>query len=367
MQQDNESVVRFLLEESRAQAREHGNKQALGLVLCFLGQAAIEQGEYAQARSLLEESLALFREQHKAEDIPWALLYLGHVLFAQGNAAYAFTLVENSLHLFREIQMHVGVISALSLLGRLAFAQNEMTQAQTWLEEALALSRAREILEPAAYVLSQLACIAFLQGNQATAVAWWEESLALLQQGGYDEILRLCLQQAGSVMAQQGEVIWAARLWGAADALAEGTGRRSPFLSRAKRTDAEQATYEHQVSASRTCLGKHAFAKAWEEGSRMTPEQALAAQGKALISPPSSPEGESKEQEPATSIAWHELTARELEVLRLVAQGLSDAQIAESLVISSRTVHAHLRSIYGKLNISSRHTATRYVFKHHLI
>jgi len=54
------------------------------------------------------------------------------------------------------------------------------------------------------------------------------------------------------------------------------------------------------------------------------------------------------------------LTTREVEVLRLVAQGLSDVQVAEQLVISPRTVHAHLSSIYSKLDITSRSAATRY-------
>ncbi len=56
----------------------------------------------------------------------------------------------------------------------------------------------------------------------------------------------------------------------------------------------------------------------------------------------------------------NDLTPRELQVLRLVAQGLTDAQIAEELVISRRTVNAHLTSIYRKINVSSRSAATRY-------
>jgi DNA-binding CsgD family transcriptional regulator len=53
------------------------------------------------------------------------------------------------------------------------------------------------------------------------------------------------------------------------------------------------------------------------------------------------------------------LTLREVEVLRLVAQGLTDGAIAERLFISPRTVSQHLRSIYGKLAVSSRAAATR--------
>ena len=61
------------------------------------------------------------------------------------------------------------------------------------------------------------------------------------------------------------------------------------------------------------------------------------------------------------------LTAREVEVLRLVAQGLSDAQVAEQLVISSRTVNWHLTSIYSKLGVSSRAAATRYALEHQVV
>ena len=61
------------------------------------------------------------------------------------------------------------------------------------------------------------------------------------------------------------------------------------------------------------------------------------------------------------------LTAREVEVLRLVAQGLTNDQVAEQLVISSRTVNTHLTSIYGKIHVSSRSAATRYAIEHNLV
>ena len=61
------------------------------------------------------------------------------------------------------------------------------------------------------------------------------------------------------------------------------------------------------------------------------------------------------------------LTARELEVLRLVAQGLSDREAAQQLVVSPRTINAHLTSIYSKLGVSSRAAATRFALDHHLV
>ena len=61
------------------------------------------------------------------------------------------------------------------------------------------------------------------------------------------------------------------------------------------------------------------------------------------------------------------LSLREIEVLALVATGLTDAQIAEQLVVSIRTVHAHLRSIYRKLQVHTRSAATRYALEHDLV
>ncbi|HET7034567.1 MAG TPA: LuxR C-terminal-related transcriptional regulator, partial [Thermomicrobiaceae bacterium] len=61
------------------------------------------------------------------------------------------------------------------------------------------------------------------------------------------------------------------------------------------------------------------------------------------------------------------LSAREVEVLRLVAQGLTDARIAEQLFVSRRTVSSHLVSIYNKLGVSSRAAATRFAVEQQLL
>jgi len=60
------------------------------------------------------------------------------------------------------------------------------------------------------------------------------------------------------------------------------------------------------------------------------------------------------------------LTLREVEILRLVAAGMTNRQTAERLGLSIRTVDAHLRSIYAKLGIKSRSAATRYAVEHKL-
>jgi DNA-binding CsgD family transcriptional regulator len=163
------------------------------------------------------------------------------------------------------------------------------------------------------------------------------------------------LEGLAGVVVVQAEPVWAARLWGAAEALRETIGAPIPPI--------ERAAYERMTGVARAHLGEKAFAAAWAEGQLLTPEQALAAQGPTMSSAPSHSTPQIKP--PPTHPSG--LTAREVEVLCLVAQGLTDAQIAEQLVISPRTVNTHLTSIYGKIQVSSRSGATRYAIEHHLV
>ncbi len=73
-----------------------------------------------------------------------------------------------------------------------------------------------------------------------------------------------------------------------------------------------------------------------------------------------------KTTEPLFPPAYEALTAREVEVLRLLAMGLSNSQIALRLILSPHTVNGHIQSIYGKLGLNSRSAATRYALEHHL-
>ena len=116
-----------------------------------------------------------------------------------------------------------------------------------------------------------------------------------------------------------------------------------------------RVTYERDAAALRTYLGEEAYLQARNEGSRMTPEQALT-----LREP-------SPETLKGLPIYPDELTEREVEVLRLVANGLTDAQVAERLIISPRTVQGHLRSIYSKIQVNSRGAATRYAIERKLL
>ena len=70
--------------------------------------------------------------------------------------------------------------------------------------------------------------------------------------------------------------------------------------------------------------------------------------------------------EPLFPPAYEELTAREIEVLRLLATGISNKQIAGRLVLSPHTVNGYIHSVFGKLAVNSRSAATRYALEHQL-
>ena len=152
---------------------------------------------------------------------------------------------------------------------------------------------------------------------------------------------------------------WAARLWGAAEAVRPGSFASLPQTIR---TSLERAQAE-----ARTQLGAEGFAVAMAEGRTMTPEQARSAQGPVV--PTGAQVVKQAEAHPTKQSPTYPagLTTREVEILRLVAQGLTDTQVAEQLVISPRTVNWHLTSIYSKLQVSSRSAATRYAMEHHLV
>ncbi len=187
------------------------------------------------------------------------------------------------------------------------------------------------------------------------ARALFEESLSVAREIGDKLNSTFYLEGLASVVAAQGEPVWAARLWGAAEARRESMG--VPI------SPVERTAYERTVERVRAQLGEKAFATAWAEGRSMTLEQVLVTRG------PTTMPSETQQAPPAKSFPTYPdgLTAREVEVLHLLAQGLTDAQIAEQLIISPRTVNTHLTSIYGKIQVSSRSAATRYAIEHHLV
>ncbi len=354
-----------LMEEALVLRREVGHKYGVGESLFYLALLASNQGEYSRGRALAEEGLALFREIGDKRGIAWSLLLLAGALFSsQGDQVNVRSLLEESLALCKELREKGCMAHALGILGQVILEQDDATTARALSEESLALYR--EIGDRWGIIqsLCLLAQVEVRQDRQVAARARYEESLVLCKEAGDKRSTATCLEGLANVVAAQGESAWAARLWGAAESLRTMIGAQSKQggLFWMAPPPAWHATYERSVTAARAHLGENAFAACWAEGRAMTPEQALAAHGPATISTPT-PAGSLST--PPTYPAG--LTAREVEVLRLVAQGLTDAQVAEHLIISPRTVNWHLTSIYSKLGVSSRSAATRYTIDHQLV
>jgi len=346
------------LEEANAIFKHVGDPWKQGQCLTDLARIATVQGEYDRAYALLEESLALYQALGDQLYIAWVLHLLACMLFeSQRDLTRASALAEQSLALNREANAIACSTDPLWLLAEIYLAQGEQTRARERAEECVAICRELGAGWGIAIAFMSLARILASQGDYATARTLYQESLPLLHTIGNKVFIAACLEGLGAVVTTQGTTDaslagarWAAQLWGAAEALRQHIGAPLPPVYR--------ADYERSVAAARAHLGEKPFTAAWALGRTMTPEQALATEGQPLLPTLSA--------RPATT-SPEGLTAREVEVLRLLAQGLTDAQIAEQLVLSLHTVHAHLRSIYSKLGVTSRSAATRYAFEHQLM
>jgi predicted ATPase/DNA-binding CsgD family transcriptional regulator len=390
--------VSALCGESLSLFRALGDRQGSAASLTRLGQVAMLLGGYTEARSLLEEAVTLYREADDKNDITLTQVVLSSVFLFLGEYERARALAEEAAELVREGGDSWDIANFNWNLAMVMLFLADLTRAQVLLDEGLALARREGYKEALANSLYASGLVAQLQGDNATArarfqeslvlsrelgdgqlvanslagLAWdslahgdyaaaralFEESLALYQAMGNQWFIAQCLVGFAFLAAAQEAWIWAARLLGAAEALCEAThGALHPAV---------HALQESTSAAASAQLGEEVFTAAWAEGRTMTPEQALAAQGP-LTTPTTAPAGPSSTSHaPKALLSPDGLTAREVEVLRLVAQGLTNAQIAEQLIVSPHTVHAHVRSIHSKLGVTSRSALTRYAFEHHL-
>ena len=346
-----------LLRESLALHRELGNRRSAAATLIWLGWLATFQGDYARATALLDEGLVLGRALGHRGQIALALDRLGAVACGQGDDARAARLYEESLALRREQGDKEGSAAALHGLGSVARHQGDYARARTLLNESLTLYRAQGdragVSGGSSGVLGSLGLLALDQGEYPQAAACFAESLAVRSEVGDKQGVASCLEGLAAVAGARGQGARAARLYGAAAALRATIGAPLP--------PGDRPGHERHLAAARAGVDEAAWAAAWAEGAAMPLEQAVADARQATRIATAQPAGV-----PARPTYPAGLTAREAEVLRLLAQGLPDAQIAERLYVSLHTVKSHLRAIYAKLGVPSRSAATRFALEHGL-
>jgi predicted ATPase/DNA-binding CsgD family transcriptional regulator len=361
--QDDSETARRLAEESLELSRELAEKQQTGYALYILGRLARIEGNYVDAATSYEESLSLFCELKLKHDIALVLSDLGLTVLFLGEYERATALCEESLALSRELGDLRGIASWLANLSMILLARGDDQRARTLCEESLAIRKTLGYKGGCAHTLAILGRIALGQGDLGRAIACYTESLTLRQETGEKEGIATVLEGLAAVAGKQGRFASAARLFGAAEALRTLLG--TPL------TPIDRTYYRQAIAAIRAQLDEPTFLNAWTEGRALSFEEAIAqaVRGNAREHTPPAP-SPAAVAVPSTSPTRRNpfgLTAREIDVLRLVTRGLTTTQIAEQLVISPRTADAHLRSIYSKLEVSSRAAATRSAIEHQLI
>ncbi|MDQ2903056.1 MAG: LuxR C-terminal-related transcriptional regulator [Chloroflexota bacterium] len=357
LKQSNHEPGAALALEAVVLQRELEEARRLARSLYLLGVIAWIIGDFAMARLYTEEGLVRARDPAEKVTLAYLVDLSGQIALDQGEISSARTLLEEGLMLHREAGDIRGSLNALFFLERTLLALSEVTQARACAEEQFALSKALGFRPGMAGALIFLGRLALEEGNAATASGLFEESLVFLREMNENVPLAVAtnLQGIGVTLASQGRLAEAVRLWGAAAALVAFLPEERALVARAR-----TAVYAE--------LSEEAFTVAWAEGQALTLEQALVAiEHIARSSQPLAQATRSARRAYHLLPSSHDLTEREGEVLRLVARGLTDAQVADALVISPRTVNAHLRSIYSKLGIASRHAATLFALEHHLI
>jgi len=323
-----------MVDEELSLCRQLGDQQGVAHTLIGFAGTIAQQGDYPRAQSMAEESLAICRANGDTWRAASNLLLLGRIASAQVEHARAQQLLEESQVLYRELGYAGDMAWPLIYLARNAIAESKHRQARSWLEEAQALFREAGNRMGCAHALSLLGQEALEEGELVRAYDLLTECHLLNQETGNRRNIAHSLFLLASVIAQQGDYSRATALY-----------EQSLTLAR---------TLKHQRLIASCMEGLAAIEVAQEQAAR------AGMPGGAMKTPPAS----SIRRRTPNNLAG--LTAREVEVLHLVAQGLSDIQIADQLIVSPRTITTHLTSIYNKLGVNSRTAAVHFAAEHHL-
>ncbi len=351
--------ARPLYEAALAIRRELGNKRGIADSLNGLGLLAGYAGDYERARTLHGEARALRHEMGDKRGVAVSLNNLGDVSLDEGDYAGARALHEEALTLYRAVGDTGNVAYAYANLGRVATAQGDEAVARPLFEESLRRFRAVGDKTGLAYALHNLGLVAHRQGDNRRAVEHYVEALTLRREVEDRRGIAECLEGLAAVALAGSEPARGARLLGAAEALRHAISAPVPPTDR--------AAHARSVAATRARLGPAAATAARTAGRSLTLEAALA---EAFAAASAAQDEAASAPVPAATATASTLPAgiseREAEVLRLLATGLTNAQIADRLFISPRTVNAHLHRIYAKLDVPSRAAAIRFALDHGL-
>jgi predicted ATPase/DNA-binding CsgD family transcriptional regulator len=312
-------------------------------------------GDYDRAITLLEEGVALFKELGDSDEAAISLAYLGMTAVRQADTKRVFALREEADALRQEPALgRQALAELLFFLAAASSNEGDHRQAMAFFEESLAVFRDLEDARGISRCLISFGMVSIMAHDYESTESVVRPGLKSAREIGDKPGTSFALLVAAAVAGVRGDPARAAKLWGTAEALREAIGLS---MGHQDRVDYD---YEGRVATARAQLEEAAWQSAWNEGRRMSPEQAIEY---ALVVEAAQQEGDTSASPEAYPAG---LSAREVDVLKLVARGLTNARIARELFISPNTVNRHLNSIYRKLGVTSRAAATRFASEHHL-
>jgi predicted ATPase/class 3 adenylate cyclase/DNA-binding CsgD family transcriptional regulator len=346
---------------SRMLTRSPARTPIRAMALNCAGFLALRQNDHVAARPLLEEALQIWREVDDKRGLAIALRSLGVVEHQQQHFDRAGSLLRQSLDLLREMDDPRNETQAHMFLADLERDRGELAEAAAGYGRAHEIAARHGDSHGVAYALRGLGHVARLRGEYARARELIRESLCLLRELRDRRCIPLCLEGLACMTSGPGWAERATRLLGAARAIQQTTGAPAP--------PAELADFRRTEADARATLGGEQFKTLWQAGAALTLDEAV---GYALAEHDTSGRADAGltavQAVPGTGRV--PLSAREREVVELIAAGLSNRQIADRLVLSVRTVERHIENVYNRLGISGkagRAIVTAYALRHHLV
>jgi predicted ATPase/DNA-binding CsgD family transcriptional regulator len=351
---DGYAIAKDYCQEALAIADAASDEHLLAGLLYEYAWVSLSLGEKDAARPLIERGLGVARHLGEPDRVGRLLDARSYAAYLDGDDAGAARDAAEALGLFRQAGDRLQAGSTLGNLGNFKLSAGDVEAARRHLAEALEIARMLNARSDIVYGTFNLGLAEYISGSPGTAEALFSESLDLARRMGMK--LNMAYALIGLALAGRGgaDPGWSARLHGAADqALADLGHTIEPLEGRLADLDRQRlraamgdGAFETQYAAGRALDSARAPHQALQEvqAGRKAPSAGVWA----LVSEP----GAAVPDEAVTV-----LTSRELEVLKLVAQGLSNPDIARRLVLSEHTVHRHLANILRKLGLSSRAAA----------
>ncbi|MFN8540248.1 MAG: tetratricopeptide repeat protein [Thermomicrobiales bacterium] len=350
------AAARALFQECLDRSREAEQPETIVESLFQLGTIDKAQGHYEVAAARLEEALALADRWHIPRDFAQITAQLGGIALDQGRFQAAWEHFEAALAIHRRLGDLQRIARMQHYLGQHAYLQGDLPRARALLEEALAGFEAVRFPTGQTDAQRDLGHVAVAQGDLAAARAAFQACLAALDVS-FRHLLPHTLEGVAQLAAAQGAPAPALALLDAAAALRAADGTPVP------------PAWAQSLAATRAAALARLHATGdTPPGAPPLPLAGALALARSVVAGPDTPSAAPTPPPAAPRPPGHQrlpggLTARECEVLRLVAQGRTNREIAALLSLSDRTVARHLSNIFDKLNVPSRAGATAFALR----